>query len=359
MIIGINAAAAFKQPRTGVEEYCYQIIKHMAMLEESKKHRFVLYVPKKIKVSPQWDLPNHFEIKYLDFPVAWTQGRLAIEMFKNMPNVLFIPVHVLPLVHPFASVVTIHGLEYEYHPDMYSSKQVKYLRWATKYAAEKARSIIAVSKTTKNDLVKLYNINPEKIMVIQHGVDHPGKLPRGEKGYKYLFYIGRIEEKKGLKILIAAFNILKEKYRVPHKLILAGPDGFGSEVIKKTANLSAYFKDIFFPGYLDEEEKIFTLRNASVFVWPSMREGFGMPLLEAMAWGVPIVASKISINEEVTGNAALFFDLPSESDLAGKINRVIKSDELARELIKSGRMQVKKYSWQRASKKTLKLLTEL
>lgn len=188
MLIGINAAAAFKQPRTGVEEYTYQLLKHLTMLKETKKHRFVLYTDNVIARNPDrsrgdeaipWHLPNNFQIKQLRWSLPmWTQIRLASEILLNKPEALFIPVHVLPLAHPQNSVVTIHGLEYEYYPEMYPWQHLKYLRWSTQYALKYARQIIAVSENTKKDLIELYNGNPEKIKVVYHGVvrDSPSKV---------------------------------------------------------------------------------------------------------------------------------------------------------------------------------------
>lgn len=358
MIIGINAAAAFKTPRTGVEEYCYQIIKHLAMLEESKKHRFVLYGPKKETIPEGWDLPENFEIKLLNAPFMWTQMRLAAHLFKSLPNVLFIPVHVLPLVHPFNSVVTIHGLEYEHYPELYPKKHLRYLRLISKFAVKRAKTIIAVSKSTKEDLVKLYGADPEIIEVVYHGASENKNL-KTRGNHKYILSLGRLEKKKNPQVLISAFRILKEKYNLPHKLIIAGPEGFGVEEIKSQIDSVPQKKDIFVTGYLSEEEKQYTVANASVFVSPSFCEGFDIPVLEAMKQGVPLVLSKIPVHEEIAGDAALFFNPNSPEDLAEKINQVLSNNFIKGRLSKQGQILANKFTWQRAAQKTLKILTAL
>jgi len=168
MVIGINATAAFKNPRTGVEEYSYQLLRHLTMLEGARRHRFVLYN----NHFPEFDLPENFELKRLRWPLPiWTQLRLAGQMAFNRPEILIIPVHVLPLIHPKNSVVTIHGLEYEHYPQMYPFYHLSYLRYSTKYALKHARKIIAVSESTKRDLIELYNAKPDKIEVVYHGVE--------------------------------------------------------------------------------------------------------------------------------------------------------------------------------------------
>ena len=219
MLIGINAIAAFKHPRTGVEEYVYQLVKHLTTLKESKKHCFVLYVSDNSNFD--FYLPDNFKIKRLKWPLPmWTQIRLSAEIIKNKPEIFFIPVHVLPLAHPKNSIVTIHGLEYEYYPEMYPLNHLKYLRWGTKYALKNARKIIAVSENTKSDLIKIYGANSEKIKVIHHGVSFIGGSPgrNTAKGLPlttpYILFIGRLETKKNVHGLIKAFNLLKKKCRL-------------------------------------------------------------------------------------------------------------------------------------------------
>ena len=171
MTIGINATAALKQPRTGVEQYTYQLIKHLTMLPEARKHRFLLYV--RPGSTFDFSLPDNFIVKELKWslPIFWTQVRLAWEMWRRPPEILFIPVHILPLFAPKNSVVTIHGLEYEYFPKHYPWLHRWYLRWSTRRAVKHAAKIIAISECTKQDLVKFYEAAAKKIEVVYHGID--------------------------------------------------------------------------------------------------------------------------------------------------------------------------------------------
>ena len=141
MRIGIVAHSAFEEKRTGVEEYVHQLIRHLAMLPESKKHQFFLYSRKDGRLK---NLPQNFIIKRLFAPFFWTQGRLALEMLFRKPDALFSPTHVLPRIHPENSIVTIHGLEFEYFPEFYPSPHLRYLKFATRYAVSHAKKIIAV-----------------------------------------------------------------------------------------------------------------------------------------------------------------------------------------------------------------------
>jgi len=392
MNIGINAAAAFKQPRTGVEEYTYQLIKHLTMLEESKKHRFILYIGDQgtvpegqsfreglsLRNSP---LNSPLNIKQLKWSLPmWTQVRLASEMLLHQPDVLFIPVHVLPLIHPQNSVVTIHGLEYEYYPKMYPWRHLRYLRWSTKYALKNARKIIAVSENTKKDLVELYGGEPEKIAVIHHGfsVSKQGlslkdnlvsrTVPRKQSlKPPYILFIGRLEVKKNIQGIIKAFNLLKEKYQVPHKLVLVGSREQGQSL-----GYSPCFKDcirgtvpvlgldqVIFTGYVSEQEKWSLLKNADIFVLPSFYEGFGMPILEAQAAGCPVVTSNVSSMPEVAGQGAILVEPKNIEQIAQAMYKVIKDSQFKNDLIAKGYENVKRFSWKKCAQETLKILANL
>jgi len=351
MLIGINAMAAFKRPRAGVEEYTYQIIKHLAGLEQSQEHRFVLYASQ--SAQEHFFLPDNFEIRQLKWPLPmWTQIRFASEIFFRRPEVLFIPVHILPFSHPKNSVVTIHGLEYEYFPKMYPKKHLTYLRWSTKYAAKNARKIIAVSENTKNDLIKFYRTEPEKIKVVHHGFARysvsarPGAKPS-------ILFIGRLEAKKNVCGLIKAFKILKKKYQVPHQLILVGPDGFGCQEIKKEVD-----KNIVLAGYVSSHEKWRLLKKADVFVLPSFYEGFGMPILEAQASGCPVITSNISSMPEVAGKGAVLVDPASPEEISQQIYRLINDQQLRAQVTKDGFQNLERFSWRKSAEETLEVLTE-
>ena len=153
MKIGIQVSSNLNK-RTGVEEYVYQILKHLPMVDDYKNHQFFIYGRKNLK----WP-----------FKFGWTQIRLSWEMLKNKPDILFIPAHTFPIIHP-RLVIAIQGLEFEAVPKSYNFLKRKILRFLTKRNAKKADKIIVPSETTKNDLIKFYKINPNKIFVIRHGI---------------------------------------------------------------------------------------------------------------------------------------------------------------------------------------------
>jgi len=368
MVIGINATAAIKQPRMGVEEYCYHLIRHLTMLPEAREHRFLLYLPPIALAKGDlsifdFPLPENFEIKILNwFLPMWTQLRLASEILVHKPDILFIPVHILPKIHPENSVVTIHGLEYEYFPEYYPLWFRNYLRLSTKYAIRHARKIIAVSENTKRDLVKLYYADESKVEVVHHGTEFKtqnAKLKTITQNLKpekpYLLYIGRVELKKNILGILDAYKILKEKYKIPHELVLAGTPGFGyDEISFKIKNLKFKIKEL---GYVSEDEKWQLLTGTDVFVFPSFYEGFGMPILEAQAAGVPVVASNTSSIPEITNNSALLVEPKNPEQIAQAVYKMIDDKTLRDKLIELGFDNVKRFSWEKCARETLRIIT--
>jgi len=357
MTIGINAAAALKQPRTGVEEYTYQLIKHLTMLPEAREHRFFLFVPNLPKEGFGFPLPENFIVKKLNWPLPflWTQIRLALEMLFKSPDILFVPVHILPFFHPKKSVVAIHGLEYEYWPQCYSFFRRWYLRWSTKSALKRARRIITISENTKDDLLKLYGGDAGKIEAVLHGVSKPEvKIKMKNINEPYLLYLGRIETKKNIRGILEAYEILKEKYKLPHKLILAGAPGYGYGNLKfKIKNLKLKIIEL---GYVSEDEKWQLLLNADIFLFPSFYEGFGLPVLEAQAAGAPVITSDNSCLPEVAGEGALLVNPQNPAQIAKAAIAIIDDKVLRDRLIQLGYENVKRFSWEKCARETLNIL---
>lgn len=357
MRIGIHAKAAFKHERTGIEEYVYQIIKHFAMLDEAKQHSFSLYTPY-IQES-NFFLPNNFKIIQLPkFPFL-SNIRLSMQLVLNKPDILFMPANFLPTFYPDKNVVTIHGLEFEYYPEAFSSQQLNYLKRNTKKAVKEASIIIAVSESTKKDLIKFYNADPKKIEVIHHGVNtqiaYHNKYPPIDE--QYILFIGRLEKKKNVANIVRAFDVLKEKYKAPHKLVLVGKQGFGFSEIQEVIDASRYKIDIIQTGYISHEHKESFFKHADMFVFPSFYEGFGMPILESQLREVPLITSNISSMAEVAGNGALLVDPHSIEEIANAMNTIITDNEKRKELIEKGLANVYHYSWIQCAQKTLKLIT--
>ena len=372
MIIGIDASRAFLKDRTGIEEYSYQVIRHLT--HEIENDQVVLYIRKNQKVD--FGIPKTWKIKTIHFYYLWTQIGLSLEMFFHPVEVLFIPAHTVPCIHPANTIVTVHGLEYEFCSEAYSFLEIIYMRCSIKNSCRWAKTIIAVSENTKKDLIKLYKAPEEKIKVIYEGYTENDKLPMTNdksnpndqfpisdtkyeiRDTKYLLFVGRLEERKNVVGIIKAFEILKEQYKISHKLFLAGKPGFGYEKIKsEIANVNCT-KDIIELGFVGEEKKQELLKNADVFVFPSFYEGFGLPIIEAQSAGVPVVASNVSSIPEVADGSALLVNPNNAEEIADAIYKLISDENFRNEIIKKGHVNVQRFSWEKCGKEIAKLLVK-
>ncbi len=360
MKIGIDASRAFIKRRTGIEEYSYQIIKHLR--DKLDGHQVILYVRKNQKVD--FDLPENWKIKVIKWPRLWTQVGLSLEMLFHPANVLCVPAHTVPIIHPRNTVVVIHGLEYEIVPQAYSFWERIYMRFSIKNSCRWAKNIIAVSKNTREDLMNLYKVPGEKVAVVYEGYEENFKLEISNFKKKsndpipkpYLLFIGRLEERKNIIGIAQAFEVLKEKYKIPHKLVLAGRPGYGYEKIRAEIAGSPIKDEIIFPGFVKDEEKFSLIQNADVFLFPTFYEGFGIPVLEAQSLGVPVVVSNVSSLPEVANGSAVLVDPNEPGFIAERTYALIGDKELRDDIIKRGYENVKRFSWEKCAEEMAGIL---
>ncbi|MFA9263100.1 MAG: glycosyltransferase family 4 protein, partial [Undibacterium sp.] len=335
MRIGIDASRALLRRRTGIEEYSYRVIEHLR--NEIPNETVTLYVPKRLVfeggrlhfVLPaiDFEIPKMWKVKGLWAPRFWTQIRLSLEMILSPVNVLFVPAHTVPLFHPKRTIVTIHGLEYEFSPESYGFLARLYMRYSIRYSVLMAKQVIAVSENTKQDLIRLYNVPEEKIRVIYEGFTRkePDQLSRVKMGKPYFFFVGRLETRKNIIRIIEAFERFKDGTGLSHELILAGKPGYGYEMIEGRIRASKYKEDIQEVGYVSEEERWRYLKGAEAFLFPSLYEGFGLPVIDAQSIGVPVITSNSSSLPEIAGDGAVFIDPMNPQALAEAMSEVVKN----------------------------------
>lgn len=348
MIIGIDASRAGITGKTGTENYSAELIRELLQLPEAKKYKWRLY-----------DRQN------IPWRKLWTQGGLALELFRRPPDVLWIPAHTLPVFRPrrLRTVVTIHGLEYEYLPQYYQFPQKLYLNKSTEYAVKHANRLIAVSDWTKNQLVDRLGADPKKIYVIHEGIGQrilSSKLQQLTPEYKrqirhkynlpenYILFVGTIQPRKNLARLIEALS------KGVH-LVLAGKPGWMYGEILAAAKKNRRVRLI---GRVAEADLPAVYKLAQAFVYPSLMEGFGLPVLEAMTLGIPVICSNRGALPEVAGKAALLVDPEDTAGLAKAIRLILANPELREGLIEAGYRQAAKFSWAEAAKLTLKVLAK-
>ena len=369
MLIGVDASRALVAQRTGTEAYSLHLVR--AMLEAGSGHGFRLYLnataPASLfPVSPQC------ELRTIPFPRLWTHVRLSLEMLRAPPDVLLIPSHVLPLIHPRRSVVTVHDLGHRYYPEAHTRSQRWYLEWSTRYHVRCAAHLIADSEATKADLVRLYGAAPEGVTVAYLGVDaalqpvsEPEPLSRVRRKYgidgPYLLYVGTLQPRKNLVRLIEAFGILARERAIDPELVLvlAGKRGWLNEGISAAAEEIGIAGRVLVTGYVDEEDLAALYSGARLFVMPSLYEGFCLPVLEAMACGTAVACSNTSSLPEVVGDAAATFDPHSVQDMATAIRRVLEEEKLRAELVVRGRQRCRQFTWSACARTVIETLEQV
>jgi len=371
MLIGIDASRANVTQKTGTEYYSASLVEWLAKIDckairQGKENNYLLYVRRPLE-GDLANLPPNFQERLLCFPRLWTQIRLSWEMLVRPPDILFVPAHVLPIIHPRKSVVTIHDLAFNYFPECYDQNSRRYLEWTTKFALRHARHIIAISETTKNDLIKFYKADPKKISVVYLAYNTYYSSFQPEKDYflslrkrfgitkPYLLSIGRIEHRKNILNVVRAFGLLI-KEGLDYQLVLAGKPGFGSEQVFKEIKELRLEGDIIIPGYVSEKDSLYLMHNARTCLVVSLYEGFGMTALEAMASGVPTVVSNRPALSEISGNATLQVDPIKPDEIAKAVFRIAADRNLREKLINEGYERIKLFSWERCARETLAIL---
>ncbi len=354
MIIGIDVSRAFLLKRTGIEEYSYQVVNHL--MKKTDKHQVILYLRKNQKID--FELPKNWQTRTIKLKYFWTQVGLSLEMLWRPVDVLFVPAHTVPLIHPKNTFVTVHGLEYEFCPEAYSFWERLYMRFFIKKSCRWAKKIISVSENTKKDLKNLYQVPEEKIEVIYEGYDdcyfclgvknNVSTLDsRLSENDRYILFVGRLEERKNILGIIQTFEILKEKYKLSHRLVLAGRSGYGYEKIEVKIRNSKFREDILELGFVSEEEKRGLYERGDIFLFPSFYEGFGLPILEAQKAEIPVVASNVSSIPEVAGQGAILIDPKDCETMARKIFEIVSDNNLRNTLIQEGRNNLERFSWKK------------
>ncbi len=368
MRIAVNAADLDHSKIDGTRIYIWNLLKNFGRLD--KDDRFLIY--HKSNFNSDLGLPDfgNYEIIQKPFPFWWTQTRFSWEIFRSRPDILFMPMHSLPFFRSrkTKTVVTIHDLAFKFFPDYFPRKDLRRLNWFTDYAVKHSDKLIAISNSTKNDLLKIYpKISTEKIKVIYHGFDSSifnedrteEQIRKTKIKYKipyseYIIFVGTIQPRKNIETLLEAFKKLKfnDAYR-DFGLVIAGSRGWLAdpivEKIKKTpgAVMTGKFRTRDLPSLLG---------GAEVFVLPSLYEGFGLPALEAMACGTPVIAARSSSLNEIVGDTGTLFDPLSADELAQKLTEIIDDSDLQKKLREKGLARIGDFSWEKCARETLDCL---
>lgn len=377
MFIGIDGNEANVTNRVGSNVYAYQILKYFYSLLDSRSDlKFRIY----LKSETVDDMPiskGNWEYHIFGPKPFWTQIALPNKLYfeklgKNSPDIFFTPGHYAPRLCPIPNTISIMDLAFLNFPLEFLKKDLEKLKNWTKYSITKADHIFTISNFTKQDIIKRYSIKEEKITVTYPGDGTQKPKKPQDKSFQYLsiyfdlkkpyvLYIATLQPRKNHKTLIDAFSKIKKQGKFQDlKLVLTGKKGWLYEdLFTQVKNLNLE-EDVIFTGFVSEWEKQELLRYANVFVMPSLYEGFGIPILEAMNSGVPVLASKVSSIPEIGDDTISYIENPKDSnEIEKKLINLLQLEELERNnLINSQKKQAAKFNWQNCGSLTLeKLLT--
>jgi glycosyltransferase involved in cell wall biosynthesis len=363
MNVGILSWIIDRQ-RTGVDNYLYGTLEEM--IKQGKSQNITLIHHKK-NDDPVYQRCKDVLIPHIPLNLTCYLG-MPYAVSKANVDVVHFPAHWHTQSSSFflnrnvKKILTIHDLIPLLYPESYSRNLAR--RWNTslKLIINRADHLIAVSQKTKEDCIEYLNIPPENITVIPNGYSnafHP--IANGEKVKKhiestynldkYILFIGRVEARKNLTTLIKAFHKLK-KSGLSHKLAIIGGMGWQHEEVLREIKRLELQSEVVFPGYVPEEDLVQFYNAADLFVYPSLYEGFGLPPLEAMACGTPVVTSNTSSLPEVVDDAGIMVDPLDVDALADSMHRVLTDDALQEKLRNKGIARAREFSWEKTAQKT-------
>lgn len=372
MLIGIDASRATVARRTGTENYALNLIRSLLDLwggMTSRPHiRLYFREPPPTGLFPVGD---DVEQRVIPCPRLWTHLRLAWEMRRCPPDLLFVPAHVLPPIRPPRTLVTVHDLGYRHFPQAHRFLDRLYLDLSTRWNARAATCVLADSEATKADLVREYGTPADKIHVVYPGrdealrrVEDPEAIAAAKAKYGiaagYTLYVGTLQPRKNLTRLVEAFILLNSQFAIRNlQLVIAGRKGWLYDEIFARVKALGLTDKVVFTGYVTDADLPALMSGACLFAFPSLYEGFGFPVLEAMSCGLPVVCANTSSLPEVAGDAALLIDPLDTTALAAAMARLLTDESLRATLVARGYAQVQRFSWQRAAQEVMAIIEEI
>lgn len=392
MIIGIDGNEANVERKVGISEYAFELL---VQFEQSTRNNpqktlaFQIY----LKDTPRPEMPKEREgWKYIIVKPRklWTQIGLPLYLFTHFPrpSVFFSPTHYAPRFCPVPTAISIMDLSFIHFPALFAKKDLYQLANWTKYSAKKAKKIFTISTASKNDILKEYRLEPGKVVVTYPGIKggqirsigSEQKVMKEEVSTKelekkfgisenYILFVGTLQPRKNIARLIEAFASLTHSTSSgqDHKtsnikdlqLVIVGKKGWLYEDILKAPEKYGVTDHVKFLEFVDNADLPSLYKHAIFYILPSLYEGFGLPVVEAMKYGTPVITSNVSSLPEAGGDAALYVDPLDTNDIAEKMQKLLADKKLRETMVKKGYEHIKKFSWEKAAKETLDVLMDI
>lgn len=364
MRVGLDGRALASATRSGVENYVVGLLGALAKLEE--RPDITAYLDRDI---PEPELADALRAGAVDTtilraPRGWLQAAFPWRLWRDRVNLVHLPSTIVPFLVPCPAVVTVHDLAFRHCPQTYARSDLRMQFRALASAAARAAHFIAVSESTARDLITFARVAPERVSVIPLGVspiftpdgpplasdafDHAEQLSEG-----YILHTGGLHPRKNLERLLEAYAGLSAEMSLPPLAIAGDPQSrWGRHLVQRAQSLGLA-GSVVFTGSLSESLLAALYRRARLVVYPSLYEGFGLPILEGMASGVPVLTSDRSSMPEVAGNAAILVDPESAEQIAQGLRAGLTDEGLREELVPRGLARSRYYTWELTARETL------
>jgi len=360
--IGIEGRAAVIPPRTGIGNYVYHLLHSFDRMQSYDSfYAYFRHLPD--GAASRW-VRNLKRVRFASFPGrGWMTLRLPVRMLLDGIQVAHFTWWNMPPICTGRTVLTIHDLSFERGPEWYVPEQARihqcYRRWV-----QRADHLIAVSEFTKRELMELYQTPGDKISVTPeaagdqfHPTPAPGENPNRPLGLPrgYILAVGTLQPRKNYTRLIDAYRIVVDRMPSAPQLVIAGAEGWLCDHVLEKAYHLQLAGNLILLGYVSDDFLPALYRGAGIFVFPSLYEGFGLPVLEAMQTGVPVICSNTSSLPEVAGDAALLVDPTETEQIALAIHKVLTDESMREDLSARGLAQAARFSWEKTACLTLQV----
>lgn len=347
--IGIDVRPMINNP-AGIGYYVKGLTEALSKID--KENLYLLYTDEDFKLLTQENFKKVIiNKKGISWHLSVYRDTLAqkLDVYHSTHSLL------LPIFPFLKTVVTYHDASAVLFPQKHSLRVRIISKILFSLAAKRATHVIVPSEATKRDVVNITKISESQISVVREGANELGVTWSKDTENPYIFFVGTLEPRKNIDNILRAYKILKDRYNAKEKLIIAGGKGWLSSHLLSLVRSLGISESVSFTGYVYPKEKAGLFSKASVFVFPSLYEGFGLPVLEAMGVGVPVVTSNISSLPEIAGEAAFLVPPNDPEKIAEAVWEILSNENKSSELSKKGLTQVEKFSWEKCAKNTLEI----